>query len=149
MAANLSALIVQVQDYDQGIKSRLFDIGQDVALDGQTQMREHLETATTDWGQARQAGEVTGRNRDGSPKPGPRQFAGRVENEDMIDKITSVAEWVDANTLEIRWGWQDADYQAYFGYQEHGTAHIAPAESLQFSLDRAEDILRGRLNALG
>lgn len=127
------------------ILDHAFDAMQDVALDGESQMKERLlaEESFTPWGRKRVAGEVPG------PKgaPASREHAGRYEGGKMYNTITSEAGWIDPDKmLEARWGWQNPE--DYFLYQEHGTKKITAAESIQFSLDRAEDILHGRLSGI-
>ena len=146
----LRQMTLQFQAWRTDIVDKAFDAMQDMALDGQSQMKEHLLAAEnyTKWGEARVAGTVKGPN-----GAGPREHAGRYETGHMYETITSVAEWISKDVIEARWGWQDKDYEKYFGAQEHGAetrngGHIAGAESIQFSLDRAEDILHGRLSGL-
>lgn len=133
----LRQMTLQFQAWRTDIVDKAFDAMQDMALDGQSQMKEHLLAAETDWGRKRVAGEVGN---------GPREHAGRYETGHMYDSITSVAEWISKDIIEARWGWEDPE--DYFLYQEHGTDHIAGAESIQYSMDRAEDILHGRLSGL-
>ncbi len=124
-------------------KAEAFDLMQDVALEGESAAKEQLFAATTAWGQARVAGEVSG------PKgtPTPREHAGRFERGDMHDDITSVAEYVGKDVIEARWGWEDPE--DYYLYQEHGTDRIAPMEALSTSLVKAEDYLKAGLDKIG
>ncbi len=119
----------------------------ETAAEGADGMRQIIHTSITPWGQRRQRGEVPG------PKnPGPRPYAGRIEEGNMIGDVDhSSAEEVGDGVYEAKWGWEDPEnyYITQDQSFERQNTMIAPMEALKRTLEAGEDAFLGRLDTIG
>lgn len=104
-----------------------------IAAEAEDEVRTVIRTSITKTGQARQAA--------GEGVPG------RIETGDMHDGVDSRVE-EDGDDVVATWGWDASTFEEYMAHQEDGTRFIAPMNALGYSLARAEDQLRGRLDRI-
>lgn len=125
-------IAAQLEATEARIRDGAHDVVREVVQDAernQSTLLEHAETAT-------------GRRRAAAG----RGVAGRVESGQMINAINSSAVQDDSGDVVGRWGWQDPE--DYYGYQDEGTQHIAPALSLLTSFLVAKTDLSRKLRAM-
>ena len=142
MSDAFESILAGIDKWTKESRDRAYDMMTDLELEAISVQKEALLGATTTWGWARQQGLVAG------PAGPSRPHAGRYEEGYMYENITGETDWVDKDTIETRWGWQDSDLRDYFMDQEHGKGKIPAANSLATSMFWIEDELAGRLKDL-
>lgn len=140
----MSDIFAGIRRYAENWNEEQIEHGKSAAVEmanlGAELMQDRIHAAETEWGRARQAGTAW-------PGKGARQFAGRIEDGDMIAAVDSRIVSEGSDFIEVAWGWEDPE--DYHLYQEHGTDSIAPMESIAHSLDIVEDGFDARLRGIG
>lgn len=99
---------------------------QQVAEVGVEAAKNRLDEAETDYGRYRFYEKNQGRS------------AGRNDEGTMMDSLKVLDPEVTATSVEVSFGWDDADFQNYFEIQELGYAGIDEAHSLRDGAEVAD-----------
>lgn len=119
------------------VKEEGRELVEQTAEEASAMMARNLEAAITPTGLRRQAGERL--------DPYGHRQPGRLESGEMIEEINS--SFTDrGDTLEGKWGWPNP--KDYFIEQEHGTAKIAAANSIETSFLDIGEIFHDRVAKL-
>jgi len=119
--SGMDGLMTRVQSFEQGVRDAAEQIVEEFAHDGERDMEQIIQTATTPTGERRAAG--TDANRTGSVSPG------RIDSGLMINQVSSEFE-AGGNTFTGEFGWTK-EVEAYFLLQENGTKKIEAMHALQ------------------
>jgi len=119
--SGIDGLITRVQSFEQNIKDAAEQIVEEFAHDGERDMEQIIQTATTPTGERRASG--LDANRTGSVSPG------RIDSGLMINQVSSEFS-ANGNTFTGEFGWTK-EVEDYFLLQENGTKKIEAMHALQ------------------